>query len=288
MIGRIRNPRKISRRLFLPEELRTVVVDAILAAGVIGPWGGASMTEPEWLAAIYPCRMLDFFKGKLSERKLRLYAVACCRRVWPLLQMEAARRIVGLAEAYADGEADGAELRTAHDSSDFAELPARSNGETEAGPHLSVRAVEAIQSARALATSPFHIWDAVAIADATSLEPTGDFFFDPKRHNGGAGVPPDDAEAAEQAKILRELIGNPFRQVRIPSVCLTPTVATLAQATYDERTLPTGELNTGRLAVLSDALEEAGCTDAEILTHLRSPGPHVRGCWALDLILGKE
>jgi hypothetical protein len=43
-----------------------------------------------------------------------------------------------------------------------------------------------------------------------------------------------------------------------------------------------------RLAVLADALEEAGCNDAEILTHLRSPGPHVRGCWALDLILGKQ
>ena len=57
---------------------------------------------------------------------------------------------------------------------------------------------------------------------------------------------------------------------------------------YDERLMPSGELDLGRLAVLSDALEEAGCTSAEILTHLRSPGPHVRGCWALDLILGKS
>jgi hypothetical protein len=62
----------------------------------------------------------------------------------------------------------------------------------------------------------------------------------------------------------------------------------LAQAAYDERNLPSGHLDNARLAVLSDALEEAGCTDADILSHLRSPGLHVRGCWALDLVLAKE
>ena len=61
----------------------------------------------------------------------------------------------------------------------------------------------------------------------------------------------------------------------------------LAQAAYDQRILPIGHLDPARLAVLSDALEETGCTDAELLGHLREPGPHVRGCWALDLILAK-
>jgi hypothetical protein len=42
-----------------------------------------------------------------------------------------------------------------------------------------------------------------------------------------------------------------------------------------------------RMPVLADALEDAGCTDAELLAHLRSPGPHVRGCWAIDLLLGR-
>jgi hypothetical protein len=65
-------------------------------------------------------------------------------------------------------------------------------------------------------------------------------------------------------------------------------VLALAQATYDGRTLPAGTLEPDRLAVLADALEDAGCTDAAILGHLRGPGPHVRGCWALDLILGKS
>jgi hypothetical protein len=64
-------------------------------------------------------------------------------------------------------------------------------------------------------------------------------------------------------------------------------VVALAQAAYDHRTLPSG-LDRTTLAVLADALEEAGCTDPDLLIHLRGPGPHVRGCWALDLLLGKE
>jgi hypothetical protein len=52
--------------------------------------------------------------------------------------------------------------------------------------------------------------------------------------------------------------------------------------------IPEGRLDNARLAVLADALEDVGCTDQEILQHLRAPGVHVRGCWALDLLLLKE
>ena len=62
----------------------------------------------------------------------------------------------------------------------------------------------------------------------------------------------------------------------------------LAQAAYDERHMPEGTLDKVWLAVLGDALEEAGCSDADILNHLRGPGPHVRGCWVIDLCLGKS
>jgi hypothetical protein len=65
------------------------------------------------------------------------------------------------------------------------------------------------------------------------------------------------------------------------------TVIRLAQVAYDERILPAGTLDNARLADLADALEEAGCTDAQILTHLRG-GDHYRGCWAVDLLLGKN
>ena len=65
----------------------------------------------------------------------------------------------------------------------------------------------------------------------------------------------------------------------------TASVRAIAQATYEDRLLPDGALDPARLAVLADALEEAGCTDADLLRHLRTPAVHVRGCWALDLLL---
>jgi hypothetical protein len=64
-------------------------------------------------------------------------------------------------------------------------------------------------------------------------------------------------------------------------------VVSLAQAAYDERDLPSGHLDPGRLAVLADALEDAGGSDPDILGHLRGPGPHTRGCWVLDALLRK-
>jgi hypothetical protein len=90
-----------------------------------------------------------------------------------------------------------------------------------------------------------------------------------------------------QADLLRDILGNPFRPVAVSSAWLTPQVVAVAQAAYDQREPPAGTLDVARLAVLADALEEAGCTDQTVLDHLRGPGPHVRGCWVVDLILGK-
>ena len=95
-------------------------------------------------------------------------------------------------------------------------------------------------------------------------------------------------EPGYQLAFLQDIIGTLFRPATIDPAWLTPTVTSLTTAAYDDRIMPSGELDTARLAVLSDALEEAGCTDTAILDHLRSPGPHVRGCWALDLLLAKE
>jgi hypothetical protein len=93
-----------------------------------------------------------------------------------------------------------------------------------------------------------------------------------------------------QVSLLRDLLANPFQP--LPVLCPSLTgpeslVVSLAQAAYDQRILPEGALDPLRLAILADALEELGCTDAEVLGHLRSPGPHARGCWAVDLLLKK-
>jgi hypothetical protein len=88
--------------------------------------------------------------------------------------------------------------------------------------------------------------------------------------------------------VLRDLFGNPFRPVTLPPAWRTAEGFALAQAAYNERKLPAGTLDVGRLAVLADALEDAGCSDRTVLEHIRGPGPHVRGCWVVDLLLGKE
>jgi hypothetical protein len=93
-----------------------------------------------------------------------------------------------------------------------------------------------------------------------------------------------EAEYRQQAIYARDVAGNPFAPR--PALHVSPQVLELAHSAYEERHLPAGHLDGTRLAVLADAVEEAGCTSSELLKHLRSPGPHVRGCWALDLVLG--
>lgn len=81
--------------------------------------------------------------------------------------------------------------------------------------------------------------------------------------------------------LVRDIFGNPFRPASVDSSCLTSMVRLLAQSIYDDRAFD-------RMPVLADALEEAGCINVDILRHCRGLGPHVRGCWVVDLLLGKE
>jgi hypothetical protein len=100
------------------------------------------------------------------------------------------------------------------------------------------------------------------------------------------------AEAREQAGLLRDIVGSRFREAVVPRLvvhtCCEGAIGDIARGAYEHRQMPSRMLDRFRLAMLADALEDAGCTDAELLGHLRSPGPHVRGCWAVDLVLGKE
>jgi hypothetical protein len=88
-----------------------------------------------------------------------------------------------------------------------------------------------------------------------------------------------DAEAKAVCCCLHDIFGNPFRAVTLDPNGLTPTVVALAQM-YESRDF-------SAMPILADALQDAGCEDAAILGHCRGPGPHVRGCWAVDLVLGK-
>ena len=88
-------------------------------------------------------------------------------------------------------------------------------------------------------------------------------------------------EGTRAAILLRDIFGNPFRPVAADPKWLTSAVVGLAQAIYEERAFD-------RMPILADALEEAGCDNADVLNHCRQPGEHVRGCWVVDLVLGKE
>jgi hypothetical protein len=97
-----------------------------------------------------------------------------------------------------------------------------------------------------------------------------------------------NAEGEAQNELCRDLAGDLSRSVVLEPVWLPAHVRQLARTAYEERILPRGELDTARLAVLADALEEAGCTEPALLDHLRGPGRHVRGCFGVDLILSKD
>jgi hypothetical protein len=219
-----------------------------------------AMTEAEWLASDDPRPMLQALGGRVHDRKRRLFAAACARRVVHLLPAMAGEAI-NAAEAYADGRIDKAKLKEVFKAAEAAARRARS----DKSAHFVVRDVVTLSAKHACW---YVAWEAGYVGDDM---PDG-----------------REGEWKCQAALLRDIIGNLFQPVAIEPGWLTPTSIHLATAAYEERALPSGELDTARLAVLADALEEAGCSDTVILGHLRSPGPHVRGCWAIDLILSKD
>jgi hypothetical protein len=254
------------------------------------------VTEAEWLACGDPTPMLEFLTSKASDRKLRLFAVAWCRRIWHLMTDERSRKAVEVAERFADGEATEEELAAAQDAAGEASADAQDTAEaatdirTTKATLAAAGAAEAAAWATAWATAGA-IGGAVAEAVATAWAAGA--------AAEATGADRRAAEAAEaaarqtQCDFLRDIFGPlAFR----PSAPLPPAVLAwnegtaprLAEAIYEDRKMPEGTFDTGRLAILADALLDAGCEDEGLIQHCRSEGPHVRGCWAIDLILGKS
>lgn len=229
------------------------------------------MTEAEWLNATDPEPMLEFLRGKASDRKLHLLVVACCYRIWRLLPV-ACQNLCDVLERFADGLVTAAEYQAVWGRADAQALAADRdppNALTYATASVGVSnppTVPSISSCLDTAAS------AVACA-AAEKAPDDDY---DTTHDASR-----TQEMFEQVRLVLDLFGNPFRPITLDATWLRPKVVRLAQAIYDERVFD-------RLPSLADALEEAGCTDADILCHCRGPGPHARGCWAVDLLLGKE
>ena len=200
--------------------------------------------------------MLESFQGKLSDRKLRLFACACCRRIWHLLA-EGSREAVVVAERYADGQASQADLGLAEGRA----LDTAQNSDGEAAwfaayPDAFMAAFDASYCAAGL---------------EACLGWPGRNDHDEERVT---------KEHAESADLLRDIFGNPFRPIIFSPSWRTDTVVMLAYQMYDSRDF-------SPMPILADALQDAGCDNEDILAHCRSGGSHVRGCWGVDLVLGK-
>jgi hypothetical protein len=239
-----------------------------VACQKINAVGSLDVTESEWLECPDPTKMLEWLhQSRASQRKLRLFACACCRYIWHLLTDERSRKAVEVAERYADGEATTKELGAAR--RDARKVCSRYTSESSRYP-----------AAAAGHASEYRAWRGgwnVAQAVASPIIHAG--------QQEGTGV------RWAQADLLRDIFGPlAFRRGCVLPSGLTwneRTVGCLAQSAYDDRHLPYGTLDQARLAALADALEESVPVDAEILGHLRGPGPHVRGCHAVDAILGR-
>jgi hypothetical protein len=241
------------------------------------------MNEKQWLSCSNPYQMLSFLSKKgterkhrlfgiaccrsiarflteaaTSDRKLRLFAVTCCRRVWRLLN-NIEREAVILMERFLEGLAGEPERAAAFEA-------------------VKQRTPDVYGSEDCPVAQDLLDRDARFAAEVVLL------LLPVDRHLG-------DSEKKTWCDIFRDVFGPlSFRPLSVEPSLLQwndRAVVKLAQAAYDDRDPERGKLDNIRLAVLADALEEAGCSDEIMLRHLRGSGPHVRGCWVIDLLLNK-
>ena len=205
------------------------------------------------MACTDPTSMLEFLQGKVSERKLRLFAVACCRRAGALLEHD--QKTLATAEDHADGVLGPEDFMYAWWDANEANDEVRRRREIQGS--LLGEAFDVV-------------WD----------DETLEFDAVLRICHAARSV----VERALLVESVQDIVGNPFHPIAISPHWLAwedGTVRRIAQAIYDERAFE-------RLPILADALEDAGCDKADILSHCRGPGPHVRGCWVVDLLLGKQ
>ena len=223
------------------------------------------MTEAKWLACRTSRTMLVFLRGKLTVRQSLLIGCGCCRIFWSEITHREFRNTLPILERMVDGIASKKDIAEGRRAANlFMEMCA--------GAEYGVPRRFKTQVARCGAWIVNELyssdkWEAWSVAE--SLE---NWLV---QNNSRS-------EAVLLPRIVREIFGNPFRPVFFDPMWRTSDVMLLAKGIYDERAYD-------RMPILADALQDADCDSDDILTHLRdATAMHVRGCWALDLVLGKE
>ncbi|VTR96083.1 Uncharacterized protein OS=Sorangium cellulosum (strain So ce56) GN=sce5710 PE=4 SV=1 [Gemmata massiliana] len=211
------------------------------------------MSEVEWLTSSYPPTMLRHLLGVFGDRKFRLFAVACCRRLEEQFLDADDRAALDVVERFADGRASASELAA-----------------------VSIRASNQVVAGAAVRAAP----EAAVLVSVGSAALVAARDGDPDHPQGlGDYIASEEGERQSQARLLREIVGNPFRTVVFDPGWRTSTAVALAAQMYESREF-------GAMSILADALQDAGCDSTNVLEHCRGPGPHVRGCWVVDMVLG--
>jgi len=248
------------------------------------------MTETDWqTTSTGGLDMLRYIRTRTSARKLQLLMCAACRLAVEHLPADRAIPILSAVEQFAEGNVPLDAFRQAEFAAQRLEREAY--GETLPGggdsPNQSSARWAAILALRAAVSSP--------LDDA--LHRTIDWVEAVAARDAGEGL----ARAArvkrhrELCNLFREILGNPFApRTAVPTwmqaseraapgwlIRVSESARSIAEAIHRDQAYE-------RLPILADALEDEGCTDDELLLHFRVPAAHVRGCWALDLILGKH
>ena len=244
------------------------------------------MTEQEWMICDEPHRMMNVavIRSMLRNgdaRRLRLFATACFREIAHHFRDERSVQAVEVAEQFVDGAVGKTEVKLAVQSAISRLRDVGTDIDSTTPTDLVMIRLSALAALDVCRTDAYEAATRAAaktgrVEAFASVLPLADSFIDRS-----------DVFAARlavakknQCEFLRDIFGNPFRDVPPIRNLPTQSAMALARSIYEQRTFD-------HLPVLADALEEGGCTNADILSHCRSPGPHLRGCWALDLLLGK-
>jgi hypothetical protein len=236
------------------------------------------MNASEWRSATESSLLLSYLEERkdVPDRKWRLFACASVRTIWDMIGEEICRQAVEVAELHADGRVSRRVAEQVKRSAELSAWPSQEGYVPHTAEYVASQAVITDAGRDCVSTARWvngMVWQAIMAASPN------DYFEKEHAHR-----------SHQECVILRDLF-SPFE----PFPPLAPSLLTwsggliprLAQAAYEERP-PHGELDTARLAVLCDAVEEGGCTDRRLLAHLRSPGPHYRGCDALDAVLNRS
>ncbi|MCI0699658.1 MAG: hypothetical protein L0241_01040 [Planctomycetia bacterium] len=296
------------------------------------------MTEAEWRGCKYPVKMLPFLQGPwttkpseyfgpqlqyvvyeqglASDRKLRLFCVACCRRLWQLVDAAHCSRLLEFGNRFGRREVRwglgmepftlvGVPLDSCHRAVEFVERAADEPADekewdlaTEGACALATTGEDYVKECAAgRETLDSELMATGQVANAVLRFRNRNVYYDDieaailrlaqavaylRGEHQQKVKKGDKGERAAQADLLRNIFGpRPKSPIKLKSEWRTDTAVSLARTMYESREF-------SAMPILADALQDAGCDNEDILNHCRGDGPHVRGCWVVDLVLGKE